>query len=258
MTEAVSTSAAANDLILALFVSHTEEQVRHTLSEILSAGLFDGLILTADYRGDALIPLLRAGEIPFVFIGRPDESEGINYVDADNRQGGYLATSHLIDLGYRRIATIASDQNSAGDDRLTGYRQALADRGLAFTGELVATGDYSLESGYRGMLELIPRSPDAVFLASDTMALGALRALREANLRVPEDIALVSHDDLPPAVQADPPLTTIRQTIDQTGALAVATLAKAVSQGEALPLQQIVLPVELVVRASCGAAHIMT
>ncbi len=255
LTEAVSTSAAANDLILALFVSHTEAQAHHNLSGILSAGLFDGLILTADDRGAAMIPQLRAADIPFVFIGRPGESEGINYVDADNRQGGYVATSHLIDLGYRRIATIASEQNSAGDDRLAGYRQALAERQMACDQQLVAVGDYSAESGYSGMQALIPRRPDAVFVASDTMALGALRALREAGLRVPGDMALVSHDDLPPAVQADPPLTTVRQTVSRTGALAVETLARIISQGEALAVQQIVLPVELVLRASCGAVE---
>ena len=253
LTEAISTSAAAAELILALFVSHTEAQGRNTLSGILSAGLFDGLILTADYEGTAMIPLLRSGEIPFVFIGRPRETDGIHFVDADNLQGGYLATKHLIELGYRRIATIASNQNSAGDDRLKGYRRALKDYGLEAEPGLTASGDYSAESGYRGMQALIPLEPDAVFVASDTMSVGALRALREADLRVPDDIALVSHDDLPPAEQADPPLTTIRQTISTTGALAVETLARVISEGETLPTQQIVTPVELVVRASCGA-----
>ncbi len=253
LTEAVSTSAAAKDLVMALFVSHSEKQVRHSLSGIIAAGLFDGLILTADFKGDEMIPLLRAGEIPFVFIGRPGAADGIHYIDADNRQGGYLATSHLIKLGYRRIATIASAQNSAGDDRLSGYKQALAEHGMPICDALIAIGDYSLGSGYRGMKALLPRQPDAVFVASDTMALGALRALREAGRRVPADVALVSHDDLPPAAQADPPLTTIRQTINKTGARAVETLAQVINEGEALPLQQIVLPVELVLRASCGA-----
>ena len=255
LTEAVSTSAASKNLIPALFVSHSEEQGRQTLRGILSAGLFDGLILTADYKGTAMIPQLRAGKIPFVFIGRPRETDGIHYVDADNLQGGYLATSHLIELGYRRIATIASDQNSAGDDRLGGYRRALAEHGLALDESFIAVGDYSSESGYAGMRALIPRKPDAVFVASDTVSLGALRALREAGLGVPDDIAIVSHDDLPPAVQADPPLTTVRQTIGKTGARAVETLARVIREGETLPAQQVVLPVELVVRASCGAVQ---
>ena len=103
------------------------------------------------------------------------------------------------------------------------------------------------------MQALIPFMPDAVFVASDTMALGALRALREAGLRVPADIALVSHDDLPPAVQADPPLTTVRQPISRTGQVAVEKLEQIIGNGKSKPVENTVLPVKLIVRGSCGA-----
>ena len=198
------------------------------MNGILAAGLLDGLIITADYRGAVFIPQLQEAAIPFVFTGRPSEASGVNYVDADNLRGGYLATAHLIDLGYRRIATIASDQNTAGDDRLLGYRQALSEHDRPFDSQLVAFGDYTLESAYAAMKTLIPRQPDAVFVASDTMSLGALRALREAELRVPQDIAIVSHDDLPPATQADPPLTTVRQPIGRAGHIAVERLSEMI------------------------------
>ena len=256
LTEAISSGAADNNLILSLFVSYTEKQGRDTLNGILAAGLFDGLIITADHKGDAIIAQLQEADIPFVFIGRPSEAEGINYVDADNVKGGYLAASHLIDLGYRRIGTIASDQNTAGDDRLAGYQSALRERGIAIEEGLLAFGDYTLESGYAAMKELIRRKPDAVFVASDTMALGALRALREAGLRVPKDIALISHDDLPPAIQADPPLTTVQQQIATTGQMAVEKLAQIIMTGKAYPAQHIINPVKLIVRASCGAAQL--
>ena len=166
-----------------------------------------------------------------------------------------MATSHLIDLGHRRIATIGSNRNASGEDRVIGYQRALRERGLAFDERLVAFGDYSLESGYAGMRALLPYKPEAVFVATDTMALGALRALREAGLRVPDDIALVSHDDLPPAIQADPPLTTVRQPIARTGQLAVEKLARIIAQGGKVPAEKTILPVELVVRESCGAVH---
>lgn len=256
LTEAISSGAADNNLILSLFVSYTEKQGRDTLNGILAAGLFDGLIITADHKGDAFISQLQEAEIPFVFIGRPGEAQGINYVDADNVKGGYLATSHLVDLGYRRIGTIASDQNTAGDDRLAGYHAALQERGIAIEKELLAFGDYTLESGYYAMKALIRHKPEAVFVASDTMALGALRALREAGLRVPGDIALVSHDDLPPAIQADPPLTTVQQQIATTGQMAVEKLAQIIMTGKAHPAQHIINPVKLIVRASCGAAQL--
>jgi len=103
------------------------------------------------------------------------------------------------------------------------------------------------------MKALIPFRPEAVFVASVTMALGALRALREAGIRVPEDIALVGHDDLPPAVQADPPLTTVQQPIARTGQLAVDKLAQIIGRGDGMPVENSVLPVKLVVRESCGA-----
>ena len=148
LTEAVSKGAAANRLILSLFMSYTEGQGRDTLKGILSSGLFDGIILTADYRGDAFIPQLRKADLPFVFIGRPSDAEGVRYVDADNRRGGYLATSYLLERGYRRIATIGSNQNTAGDDRVAGYRQALREIGLPCDDQLVAYGDYTMESAY--------------------------------------------------------------------------------------------------------------
>ena len=115
-------------------------------------------------------------------------------------------------------------------------------------------GDYSLESGYEGTRQLIPHRPDAIFVASDTMAVGALRALREAGLRVPDDVAIVGFDDLPPAVQADPQLTTIHQPIGDIGRMAVETLMNIIANPD-YPLQQVFLPNELIVRASCGAVQ---
>lgn len=255
LTESISDAAGDKGLILALFMSHTEGQGQETVNSILAAGLFDGLILTADSKATSFFPQLHAAEIPFVFIGRPSHAESVNFVDADNVQGGCLATSHLIDLGNRRIATIGSNRNASGEDRVTGYRKALSEGGLAFDERLVAFGDYSPESGYAAMQALIPYKPEAVFVASDTMALGALRALREAGLRVPQDIALVSHDDLPPAVQADPPLTTVQQPIARTGQLAVEKLAQIIGQSGYKPAEKTILPVKLIVRESCGAVQ---
>lgn len=256
LTEAISKGAAENDLILALFVSYAEAQGRDSLKAILSAGLLDGLIITVDNKGDSFIPLLQAAEIPFIFTGRPSGADSVNYVDADNVTGGHLATKHLIDLGYSSIATIASDQNTAGDDRLLGYRQALCEHDRLFDSRLVAYGDYTPESAYSAMKSLIPQKPDAVFVASDTMSLGALRALREADLRVPRDIAIVSHDDLPPAILADPPLTTVRQPIELAGQFAVERLTEMIQGAAPAPPQHTINPVKLIVRASCGAASL--
>ena len=129
------------------------------------------------------------------------------------------------------------------------------ERDRPYDSDLVAFGDYTAESAYAAMKTLIPQKPDAVFVASDTMSLGALRALREADLRVPQDIAIVSHDDLPPAILADPPLTTVRQPIGQAGRIAVERLAEMILEPAPSPPQRTINPVNLVVRASCGAAQ---
>ena len=251
LTEGIAQSSNQHNLILALFVFQSEQEGRDTIQGILTSGLLDGLIITADKKGDLFIPQLLANEMPFVYIGRPDDSIDISYVDTDNVSGGYKATSHLIDLGYKRIATIASDKNSAGDDRLEGYRLALQKHSIDFDDRLVDYGDYSLESGYTAMKRLIIEKPDAVFVASDTMALGAMRAIHELGMKIPDDIAIIGHDDLPPAVQADPTLTTIQQPIAESGRIAVETLAKIINSDDNAG-HQITLPNKLIIRASCG------
>ncbi|MBI5928733.1 MAG: LacI family DNA-binding transcriptional regulator [Chloroflexi bacterium] len=255
LTQGISRGVNSNNLTLALFMVHSAKEEERTILSILGTGLIDGLIVTSDNKGDVFIPELLKHEMPFVQIGRSLYSDKIYRVDTDNIAGSYMATQHLISLGYQRIATIATNRNCSGDDRFTGYCSAFADHGKVVDRKLVVYGDYTVDSGYHAMKQLIPQRPDAVFITSDTMALGGMRALQEANLRVPDDIAVVGYDDLPPAVQANPQLTTVRQPIEQTGFLAVSMLVKILS-GDDPPSHQIVLPVELVVRASCGATRL--
>jgi LacI family transcriptional regulator len=159
---------------------------------------------------------------------------------------------HLLHLGRRRIATITGPRNTAvGQDRYQGYEQALRQRGLPVLPELVVESDFTDDGGYAAMQRLLPHHPDAVFVASDWMALGALRALREAGANLPEDVALVGFDDIPLASQTVPPLTTIRQRIQQVGVLASQLLLELLDN-PTLPPTHKILPTELVVRQSCG------
>jgi LacI family transcriptional regulator len=159
----------------------------------------------------------------------------------------------LLGLGHRRIATISGPQNTAvGLDRYQGYVQTLHQHGMPVLPELVVESNFTDQGGYTAMQQLLPQHPDAVFVASDWMALGAMRALREVGVRVPEDIALVGFDDIPLASQTMPPLTTIRQQILQMGALASQVLLDLLDNPGSLPVQKI-LPTELVARASSGA-----
>lgn len=249
LTEGISRAANQHNLTLSLFLFHSEDDGVTTIRNIIANGMFDGLLVTGDRIDDQILPLLIEHNIHFVLIGRSLHHTQVHYIDSDNCAGGRMATEYLIDRGYRRIGIITCDHNIAGIDRLEGYQQALRDHGITFDPSLVAYGDFSMDSGAQGMAELISQKPDAVFVISDTMALGALRLLRERQIRVPDDVAIMGFDDLPPAIQADPQLTTIRQPIDQQGALAVETMLQIIENPER-PLRQVTLPVELIVRAS--------
>jgi LacI family transcriptional regulator len=144
---------------------------------------------------------------------------------------------------------------TSGQDRLEGYRLAHESQQIPMHEELVVEGEFTESSGREGARKLLAASPTAIFAASDSMAIGALKTLRKAGLRVPEDVALVGFDDVPIATAAEPALTTIRQPIRDLGSQAASLLLDLLA-GQAdrqTPSQRIILPAELVVRHSCGA-----
>lgn len=238
-----------NDLTLVLFLFHSMDEEDRIAQSIFSTDLVDGVIITADRRENSFVEQLIDHRVPVVYVGKPEPGIDVPFVNVDNVRGGYLATEYLIQQGRRRIGAITARYNTAGEDRHMGYRQALAAYGIDYDEALVAEGDFSYESGSTAMQQLLPLSPDAVFVSSDQMALSAQRAIRDAGLRIPDDIALVGFDDLPLAALAEPPLTTIRQPIDQLGPLAVEQLQQVMAYGPG-DVQSVVLAVELVVRAT--------
>ncbi len=241
-------------LMLSLFTANADRQ--EIYQRILRSGYLEGAIVASASLDDPLISDLLRDRIPFVSVGRYP-NKPVHYVDADNVNGARMAVEHLIRLGHRRIATITGPLDMiAGQDRLSGYRQALEVRGIPVEEELIVEGDFSEASGTAGMQRLLPVSPSAVFVASDMMAIGALRSLRQADRQVPQDIALVGFDDIPIASAIVPALTTVRQPIERMGSMAVEVLLSVLedSSGEEALAQRIVLPTELVIRASCGSA----
>jgi LacI family transcriptional regulator len=233
------------------------EYERRTIQQIVSGGMIDGLIIASARTDDALIEAVRMRNLPFVLIGRHPVHNDLSFVDVDNRVSARAAVMHLLRLGYKRVATIAGPLTMIGGlDRLAGYQDALASRGLVSDPWLIVEGDFTDEGGYHAMRKLLelPRedSPDAVFCASDTMALGAIRALREAGKKIPDNVALVGYDDLPFAVHSVPPLTTVRQPIHRAGFVAAETLMDMIEENDASP-RRVILPTELVIRESCGA-----
>ncbi|MBN1562250.1 MAG: LacI family DNA-binding transcriptional regulator [Anaerolineae bacterium] len=236
-------------LTLSLFLFHSmddEVQIAHSL---FNTNLVDGLIITADRKENPFAQQVITQDIPFVVIGRSDLNTPLASVNVANEQGAYLATEHLITLGRRRLAIIMCDHNTAGDDRYAGYRRALADYDMAFDPQRVVCGDFSLESGYAAMQQLLSAKPDAVFVSSDMMAIGAQQAIRQAGLRIPDDIAVVGFDDLPQAALTDPPLTTIQQPIEELGMVAVDLLHDLMHDSAAAP-RQVVLPIALIRRTT--------
>jgi len=241
----ISRACNAYDYTPALFLFHSQGDEQKQFRRILHSSMVDGLIVTADRLDREFMPQLINKRLPFVLLGRPSQfSERITYIDSDNRGGAYMAIKHLLNLGHRRISIITNSLNTAADDRTEGYRQALTEAGLPIRPELMADA---------AMQQLIQQRPDAVFVVSDTMAFGALRALSKAGINVPRDIALVSFDDMPIAATANPPLTTVRQSIGN-GALAVSTLLEMIKTGDSTP-KHIIVPTELIVRTSCGAVQ---
>lgn len=252
--QGVAAACKVHDYVLSLVLFHTVEDESRTVSHILSQQLLDGVIITATQRDNQSVYQLLESSIPFVLVGQHD-SDQVSYVDSDNQAGAYTAVSYLLRLGYKRIATITGPMdNLAAVQRKQGYLQALRDRNQAADETLMANGEFTEVSGYTAMQRLLPQRPDAVFVASDLMAQGAMRALARAGLSVPQDVALIGYDDLPPAAQMDPPLTTIRQPIKRAGQTAVETLLDILAHG-AEPPRRIILPTELVIRQSCDAVR---
>lgn len=216
----------------------------------------DGLVSVVAVPDADSRRMLQESSKPLVVVDpRKRPPEGMLSVSATNFQGGLEATAHLLALGHRRVATIAGalEQDNA-IARLAGYRAALIQAGLGVDDELVHVGAYGLASGYDGAQRLMTLDdpPTAIFASSDDAALGALRALREVGLTVPDDVSLVGFDDLPVCPWIDPPLTTVRQPLAEMGATAVDLLHRA--RTDSGPTLRTELATSLVVRSSTGPA----
>jgi DNA-binding LacI/PurR family transcriptional regulator len=241
-------TAAGRQLVLALAAGHEQPLERY-----LTPQHVDGVLLVSLHGDDPLPELLRTRGLPVVLGGRPPSGYGGAYVDVDNVGGARAGVAHLVARGRKRIATISGPHDmGAGQDRLAGYRAALASAGLAEDPALVVEGDFSEVSGLLAMRKLLADQPgiDAVFAANDLMAIGALRALRDAGLRVPEDVAVVGFDDSPLARVTDPPLSTVRQPVDRMGREMADLLMRLIARADGDAHRFTVLPTELVVRAS--------
>jgi LacI family transcriptional regulator len=252
LIQSIARECGQKEYTVCLFLFHSRGNKKRLYSHLLRPGFCDGLIVSSSQVDDPLIPILMEQNLKFVTIGKQPDWPQVSYVGIDNERGAYKAVNHLIQQGYQRIATITGPQNIvAGIERRHGYLNALQDYGYAIDETLMIEGKFTESSGYASMKALLRQYPDAVFVASDTMALGALQAIREAGLSVPHDIALVGFDDIKTAVITSPPLTTIRQPINETGKIAVSLLLDMLENNK-LPVHHKTLETELIIRQSCG------
>ncbi|GAB2591300.1 LacI family DNA-binding transcriptional regulator [Streptomyces capparidis] len=240
---------AKSNLQLVLLMS-SEEEDEGSLARYVCGGHVDGALVASMHGEDRLPGQLVAAGLPVVLGGRPLTRVDAPYVDSDNFGGAGAAAKHLIDTGRRRVGTIAGPRDMAvGIDRLSGWRRGMAAAGLA--ADAVEHADFTLEGGAAAMERLLAAHPDldAVFVASDLMAVGAMRVLRAAGRRIPEDVAVVGFDDSEFAATTTPPLTTIRQPIEELGRTMTWRLLSQLAGDPDLP-PSILLPTELVRRAT--------
>lgn len=216
----------------------------------------DGVLLrTADDISDEYLTVLEGAGMPYVVIKRHIPGRPMNCVVSDDVAGARIATEHLLDLGHERIGFVCAKPHiTIAKERLAGYRAALETRDLPFDESLVRQEpSFTMGKGRDAVDSLLrsPSPPSAIFVASDTMALGAYEAVRDLGLEIPQDVALVGYDDLSPVAVLQPPLTTIRTSYYEFGQLATQLLLNLI-EGRETPSRKKVIEPALIVRQSAA------
>jgi len=214
-----------------------------------------GLVFIAGNRPSANYDILQSWDIPVVAVDRSPGGLEVDLVCADNREGMREAVVHLLSLGHQDIAIITGPAGiDVAEERLGGYRDALLNAGMTLRKSFVIHTDFGQEGGYASMARLLDmgKPPRAVVVANNLMTLGALQAMEERHVRIPEDMALVAFDDMPWAAFLRPPLTAVAQPAEDLGRAAAQLLLERLKDPQRM-VRRVVLPTRLEVRASCGA-----
>jgi DNA-binding LacI/PurR family transcriptional regulator len=250
MVQGVTAQLSGTPFHFILVVARSGDD-RQWLRNYVASGHVDGVMLIAPQRGDPLGRMLHETGVPVVFMGKPFDITGCRYVDADNAGGVERAVEYLHGKGRRGIAMITGVQEMrSGADRLRGYRRGLANIGLPVDERRIAGSDFTADGGERAMSELLGRGVpiDAVIAASDVSAVGAMRALRTARMRVPRDVAVIGFGDDADSARHNPPLTTVAQPAEEMGRRLAALMVDAI---EGRPgRRRVIMPTSLVVRGT--------
>jgi LacI family transcriptional regulator len=238
---------------LMLYTTHHRKQRESAHVATLTAGLADGLLLVLPQDPGAYLESFRHRRFPYVLIDHGGIDETGPSVGATNVQGALDGADYLLRLGHRRIGFITGKMHmGCAVDRLTGYRLSLESAGIPYDAELVLEGDFHQPLGYQQACRLLALAdrPTAIFASNDAMGFGVMEAVRDAGLRIGHDISIIGFDNVPAASMVHPPLTTVRQPLNEMGRAATRMLLERIAAPDT-PVERIDLPTELVVRESC-------
>ncbi len=253
----IDAELAAHQYDLMLYTTHRQKTRESTYVATITRGMADGLLLLLPTNVEAYMASLQQQRFPHVLIDyQAVENQFTSTVQSTNFAGAYEATRYLIELGHRRIGYIIGLQEmSCSLDRLAGYRTALADHNIEYDPQLVYQGDFFRVQGYEATRQFLGLSnpPTAIFAANDLSAFGAMEAVRNSGLSIPEDISIIGFDDVWEAEQVHPSLTTVRQPLEDMGRIAVRILLNRL-ETSGLPGERVELPTRLIIRDSCAPA----
>lgn len=245
-----------------LLLSHTkrETEPNQLYRETIGTGLLDGIILEGNFIKDEFVLRLEDENFPYILIGRELIQKEVNYIKLDYFGGSCLAVNHLIKLGHSRIGFIGGTKIKTMTniiEREKGYIHELKENGIKPIPDLIVYGDnLTYDEGYKSMQEILKShvKPTAILTAHDSLAIGAMNAIKENGLRVPQDIAVIGFDDTPESLMVTPRLTTIRYPLFDLGKTSVDMLDKILNKEGKNIREQKVLPTQLIVRESCGVS----
>jgi len=251
----VEDAARVQEMTVILCNSDEDPAKERMYLSVMESERVAGLIIVPSDSNASGLTRLQAAGIPIILFDRTVRNFRLDAVNVDNERGAMEAVGHLIGLGYRRIAAITGSLHlTTGYERYQGYLMAHAAAELSVNESLVKAGNFKTESGYRLTRELLslPQPPDALFIANNMMTLGALRALRELHVRVPEEMPLVGFDDMPWSGDLYSPVTSVSQPTYELGQEAVRLLLRRQAEPDA-PFRTVTMQTRLIVRESCGA-----
>ncbi len=248
---------AASDRGFNVILCNTDESEAEQAKylTVLLQKQIDGIVLAPARSTAEPVELIQRQGVPVVVLDRYVPCAQVDMVRCDSVRGAYQLVRHLLTLGHTRIAMLTGPKGvSTAEDRVAGYRQALEETGLDANANLVYYGEFTQASGYEMTQQALTAAsrPTALFAANNFIAIGSLRALRDAGLQVPEDITLVGFDDLPPAFVIDPFFTVADQPAYEMGHRATELLLARLSGLAPTDFQEILLPTETIVRRSSG------